>query len=191
VDNPRPEKVAIVAEVQERMAGADAVILTEYRGMTVGQISNLRRQLRESGGEYKVYKNTLVRFAARNLDIDIDDLLTGPTALAYVGTKADGSEGDIAGVAKSLRTFAREVPALIVKGGVLGRSTIDADGARALADMPSRSQVLAQIAGLLEAPLSSVAGLLDAVPRTFLYALQARIDQQGGEPAEPGEPEAA
>jgi large subunit ribosomal protein L10 len=189
VDNPRPEKVAIVNEVQERIAASDAVILTEYRGMTVGQISNLRRQLRESGGEYKVYKNTLVRFAARNLEIDIDALLTGPTAIAFIGAKADGSEGDIAGVAKTLRTYAREVPALVVKGGVLGRSAIDAEGARALADMPTRSQVLSQIAGLLQAPLTGLAGLLDAVPRTFLYAVQARIDQQGGEPA--GETEAA
>lgn len=184
MDNPRPEKVAIVEEVQRRFAAADAVILTEYRGMTVAQISTLRRQLRESGGEYKVYKNTLVRFAARNLEINIDDLLTGPTALAFVGQRSDGSEGDIAGVAKTLRAYTRDVPALIIKGGVLGRSTIDADGARALADMPSRTQVLAQLAGLLESPLSNVAGLLDAVPRTFLYAVQARIDQLGGEPAE-------
>lgn len=184
MDNPRPEKVAIVDEVQAKLAAAGAVILTEYRGMSVSQISNLRRQLRESGGEYKVYKNTLVRFAARNLEIDIDDLLHGPTALAFVGQKLDGSEGDVAGVAKTLRAFSREVPALVIKGGVLGTSTIDADGARALADMPSRAQVLAQIAGLLQAPLSNMAGLLDAVPRSFVYAVQARIDQLGGEPAD-------
>lgn len=182
MDNPRPEKVAVVADVQARLGAAEAVILTEYRGMTVAQMSNLRRQLRELGGEYRVYKNTLVRFAARNLDIEIDELLIGPTALAIVGTKADGTAGDIAGVAKVLRSYARDVPALVVKGGVLGTTAIDADGARALADMPSREQVLSQIAGLFEAPLSQVAGLLDAVPRTFVYAVQALIDRQGGEP---------
>ncbi len=182
MDNPRPEKVAVVEDVQARIDAAEAVILTEYRGMTVAQISNLRRQLREAGGEYRVYKNTLVRFAARNLDIEIDELLTGPTALAIVGTKPDGSAGDIAGVAKVLRQYSRDVPTLVVKGGVLGKRAIDADGARALADMPSREQVLAQIAGLLEAPLSQVAGLLDAVPRNFAYAVQALIDRQGGEP---------
>jgi large subunit ribosomal protein L10 len=184
MENPRPEKVAVVSDVQARLDGAQAVILTEYRGMTVAQLTNLRRQLRAQGGEYKVFKNTLVRFAARNLDIDLDDLLTGPTALAFVSTKPDGSEGDIAGVAKVIRGYSREVPALVVKGGVLGRSVIDADGARQLADMPSRRDVLAQLAGLFEAPLSQVAGLLAAPARDIAYAIQALVDKQGGAPAE-------
>ena len=138
-----------------------------------------------------MFKNTLVRFAARNLEIDIDELLTGPTALAFVSTKPDGSEGDIAGVAKIIRAYSREVPALVVKGGVLGTSVIDAEGARLLADMPSRREVLAQIAGLLEAPLSQMAGLLAAAPRDIAYAIQALVDKQGGAPADEAKAPAA
>jgi len=183
MDNPRPEKVEVVAEVQAKLASAEAAIITEYRGMTVAQMSGLRRQLRDQGGEYRVYKNTLVRIAANNLDLELDDLLVGPTAIAFISSKADGSAGDIAGVAKTLRGFSREVPALVIKGGVLGTRTIDADGARALADMPSREQVLAQFAGLLEAPLSQMASLLAAPARDIAYAVQALIDKQGGDAA--------
>jgi len=183
VENPRPEKVAVVADVQERMSSAEAVILTEYRGMSVANISSLRRQLRDVGGEYRIYKNTLVRFAARNLGVDIDELLHGPTALAIVANRPDGTAGDIAGVAKVLRSFSRDVPTLVVKGGVLGTSVIDAEDAKALADMPSRDQVLAQIAGLLEAPASQFAALLDAVPRSFTYAVQALADKRSAEAA--------
>ena len=78
MDNPRPEKVAVVDEVRERFDGADAALLTEYRGLNVGELAELRRSLRDAGGEYKIYKNTLVRFAARDLGLEIDDLLTGP-----------------------------------------------------------------------------------------------------------------
>jgi large subunit ribosomal protein L10 len=183
MDNPRPEKVAVVTEVQEKLASAEAAIITEYRGMTVAQMSGLRRQLRDQGGEYCVYKNTLVRIAANNLELQLDELLVGPTAIAFVGTKPDGSSGDIAGVAKALRGFTRDVPALIIKGGVLGTRTISADDAKALADMPSREQVLSQLAGLFEAPLSQLAGLLDAPLRDIAYAVQALVDKQGGEAA--------
>jgi large subunit ribosomal protein L10 len=185
VENPRPEKVTIVSEVQEKMAAAQAAILTEYRGMNVKQITSLRRQLRDSGGEYKIYKNTLVRFAARNLDIDIDDLLSGPVAIAFVGRKIDGTPGDPVGVAKTLRSFIRDVPALVVKGGVMGKARLTAEDARALADMPPREQVLAEIAGLFTSPAQQIAGLIDAPGRDVLYAVQALIDSQGGAPAEP------
>jgi large subunit ribosomal protein L10 len=143
-------------------------------------MSSLRRQLRASGGEYRVYKNTLVRIAANNLELGLDDLLVGPTAIAFVGAKLDGSDGDIAGVAKALRSYSREVPALIVKGGVLGRRAITAEDARNLADMPSREELLSQLAGLLEAPLSQVANLLEAPIRDIAYAVQALTDKQDG-----------
>ncbi len=183
MDNPRPEKVAVVEEVQGKLAAADAAIITEYRGMTVAQMSTLRRHLRDSGGEYCVYKNTLVRIAANNLELQLDDLLVGPTAIAFVGVKPDGSTGDIAGVAKALRSFSRDVPALVIKGGVLGSSTIDADDAKNLADMPSLEQVLSQIAGLLEAPLAQLASLIEAPVRDIAYAVQALVDKNGGEEA--------
>ena len=108
MENPRAEKVAVVDEVREKFSAAGAAVLTEYRGLNVAAISQLRRQLREAGGEYKIYKNTLVRFAARDLGLEIEDLLTGPTAIAFV-------EGDAAAVAKALRDYARTNPALVVK----------------------------------------------------------------------------
>ncbi len=100
MENPRPEKVAVVDEVRERFSQSDAAVLTEYRGLNVADISALRRSLRTAGGDYKIYKNTLVRFAARDLGLEIEDLLTGPTAIAFV-------DGDPVAVAKALRDFAR------------------------------------------------------------------------------------
>jgi large subunit ribosomal protein L10 len=175
VEDPRPEKVAVVDEVKERFSVASAAVLTEYRGLDVASISQLRRALREAGGEYKIYKNTLVRFAARDLGLEIDELLTGPTAIAFV-------DGDAAAVAKALRDSARANPALVVKGGLLGTKALTAEDVRALADLPSREVLLAQLAGAMAAPLQQFAGLLQALPRNFAYGLKALIDQQGGAP---------
>ena len=114
MENPRPEKVAVVTEVRERFEAADAALLTEYRGLNVKALADLRRQLRPSGGEYKVYKNTLVRFAARDLGAgELEALLTGPTAITFV-------RGDAAAAAKTLRDYARTNQNLVVKGGLLG-----------------------------------------------------------------------
>src|SRR5580700_9488097 len=113
VAEPRPEKVAVVEEVRGRLADASAAILTDYRGLKVKEISLLRRQLTAAGGEYKIYKNTLVRRAAAEDGYDsILPLLEGPTAIAFI-------RDDIAAVAKVLRDFARTNPHLIVKGGLL------------------------------------------------------------------------
>src|SRR3954466_6167518 len=178
MENPRAEKVAVVDEVREKFSSAGAAVLTEYRGLNVAAISHLRRQLRESGGEYKVYKNTLVRFAARDLGLEIDELLTGPTAIAFV-------DGDAAAVAKTLRDTARTNPALVVKGGLLGTKALSADDVRALAELPSRDVLLSQIAGGLAAPVQQCAGLLQALPRNFAYGLKALLDERGGVPMEP------
>jgi large subunit ribosomal protein L10 len=182
MENPRAEKVAVVNEVRERFSAAGAAVLTEYRGLNVAAISQLRRQLREAGGEYKIYKNTLVRFATRDLGLEIDEWLTGPTAIAFI-------EGDAAAVAKALRDYARTNPALVVKGGLLGTKALSADEVRALAELPSREVLLSQIAGALAAPMQQFAGLLQALPRNFAYGLKALLDERGGAP-EP-EPEAA
>ena len=176
MENPRPEKVAVVTEVTEKLTAADAALLTEYRGMSVKAMSDLRRALKPVGGEYKVYKNTLVRFAARNAGVaGADEMLVGPTAIAFVS-------GDVAGAAKALRDVARTNPNLVIKGGVLAGRLISATDVQALADLPPRDVLLSQIAGLFEAPLSQMASLLEAVPRTFAYGIQALIDKQGGEP---------
>jgi large subunit ribosomal protein L10 len=184
MDNPRPAKVAVVDEVRGRLSSANAALLTEYRGLSVGELARLRRALREAGGEYKIYKNTLVRFAVRDLGLDdLEALLVGPTAIAFVET-------DAAGVAKALRDFARTNPNLVIKGGLLGTKVLTATDAGALADLPSRAQLLAHLAGAIAAPLQAFAGLLQALPRNLAYGLQALIDQQGGVP-ETAAPEAA
>jgi len=178
MENPRPEKVAVVEEVRGRLEQSQAALLTEYRGLNVADISALRRSLREAGGEYKIYKNTLVRFAARDLGLEIEDLLTGPTAVAFV-------DGDPVTVAKALRDFARTHESLVVKGGVLGDKLLSAADARALADVAPREELLARLAGAMAAPMVQFAGLLQALPRNFAYGLAALIEQQGGVPSEP------
>ena len=131
MENPRPEKVAVVDEVRERLDATSATILAEYRGLDVAKMAQLRTSLRAAGGDFKVYKNTLVRFAARDLGLEIEELLTGPTALAFVTDRPDGSPGDAVDVAKVLKDFGRDNPALVVKGGVLGDRLLSADDARA------------------------------------------------------------
>jgi large subunit ribosomal protein L10 len=185
MDNPRPEKVAVVDEVRAKFSDADAAILTEYRGLKVGELAELRKSLRGAGGEYKVYKNTLVRFAARELGLDeLESLLTGPTAIAFV-------RGDAAGVAKAIRDYSRTNPTLVIKGTVLGGKVLDAKSTAALADLPSRDVLLAQLAGAFQAPLAKFAGLLQALPRNFAYGLKALIDQGGGVPDTAAAPETA
>ncbi len=177
--DPRPEKVAVVDEVRAKFADSDGALLTEYRGLNVPAMAELRGALREAGGEYKIYKNTLVRLAAKDHGLEIDDLLIGPTAIAFVGEKADGSPGDAAAVAKALKDFAKRHQALVLKGGVLDNKLLSADDLKALAELPSRDAMLAQIAGAFQAPMAKLAGLLSALPRDFAYGLQALIDKGG------------
>lgn len=171
---PRPEKVAVVAEVRDRFAASDAALLTEYRGLNVAAMAELRRSLRAAGGEYTIYKNTMVRLAAADLGLEMSDLLTGPTAIAFVG---GDTTGDPAAVAKALRDFSRANGALVLKGGVLGTKVLNAGDVLALADLPSRDLLLARLAGAFQAPMVKLAGLLEALPRNFAYGLKALIDQ--------------
>jgi large subunit ribosomal protein L10 len=175
---PRAEKVAVVDEVRAKLSGSGAAILTEYRGLKVAELETLRRALRQVGGEYKIYKNTLVRFATADLGIQgIDEFLEGPTAIAF-------ADSDVPAVAKALRDFSRTNPLLVVKGGIMGSSVLTAGDAAALAEIPSRDVLLARLAGLIAAPLQQFAGLLQALPRNLAYGLQALIDQRGGVPVE-------
>jgi large subunit ribosomal protein L10 len=190
MENPRPEKVAVVDEVRERFNESSAALLTEYRGLDVGALAELRRSLRDAGSEYKVYKNTLVRFAARDAGLDIEELLTGPTAIAFVTERPDGSPGDAVMTAKALRDFGRTHPALVVKGGVMGTKALSADDAKALADVQPREVLLSRLAGGFAAPMQKFAGLLEALPRNFAYGLKALIDQGGAQPSDtPGSSE--
>ncbi len=176
----RPEKVAVVEDVYKRLETGAAALLSEYRGLDVAALAELRRALRPVGGEHKIYKNTLVRLAAARHGLEIEHLLSGPTAITFVTEQADGSPADPAAVAKALRDFSRTHEALVLKGGVLDTTVLGASELKALADLPSRELLLAQLAGALAAPMTKLAGLLGAVPRDFAYGLKALIDQTGG-----------
>ena len=172
MDNPRAEKVAVVNEVRDRMEAADGALLTEYRGLTVAELAELRRELAAAGGDYKVYKNTLVRLAVADTPREgVGELLTGPTAIAFV-------QGDVSAVAKALRDFARANPNLIVKGGVVGATVMSAADVDVLAELPSRETLLAQFAGALSAPLQQLAGLVQALPRNLAYGISALLEQR-------------
>ena len=169
MENPRPEKVATVAEIAAKLRSADAAILTEYRGLTVSQMAGIRRQLREAGGEWKVYKNSLARLAAIQTGAEaLSSELVGPTAIAFV-------KGDVAAAAKVLREASKVNPQLVLKGGVMGDKILSAKDVEVLADLPSRETLLAMFAGLLT-----------ALPRNLAYGLKALIDQKESEavPAE-------
>ena len=171
MSNPRPEKVAVVDQVRSQLAQADAVIVTEYRGLKVKDLATLRRSLAPLGAEYKIYKNTLARLAASESGTDLAALLSGPTGLAFV-------QGDAAAVTRALREFARANPRLLIKGSTLGKTVLGAEATAALADLPSREVLLARLAGGLAAPMQSMAGLLGALPRNFAYGLSALVDKR-------------
>jgi large subunit ribosomal protein L10 len=183
----RPEKVAVVEEIRTKLAESDATVLTEYRGLTVQDIATLRGALRSTGTEYKVFKNTLARRAVEEAGVEgVTDLLEGPVALAFV-------RGDAAAAAKALREFAKGNEALVIKGGLLGSRFVGPSDIEALAELPSREVLLAQIAGAFQAPLVKAAGLFQALPRNLAYGVKALIDQRiaAGEAAPAAEPEAA
>jgi len=173
----RPAKVATVDEVRAKVDETSTAVVTEYRGMTVAEISTLRRQLRTLGADFKVFKNTLVKRAIVGTPSEsMGEFLQGPTAIAFVN-------GDVSAVAKALRDFAKATPTLIVKGGVLDGRTLSVTDLTALADLPSREVLLAQFAGALAAPMRTMAGLLKALPQNFAYGLSALLDTKGGAPA--------
>jgi len=169
---PRPDKVAIVEEIIAKLNDSVAVFVSEYRGMSVGQLADLRAPLRDAGAEHKVYKNTLARIAATDAGYEsLNEHLLGPTALTFVS-------GDSVAAAKALLDQSKANPLLVIKGGVLGTSAMSADDVKALASLPSRDELLARLAGAFQAPLVKTAGLLQALPRNFAYGLSALIDQQ-------------
>ncbi len=177
MDNPRAEKVAVVEEVRARLGASSAAVVTEYRGLSVAALAELRRSLGAAGGDYKVFKNTLVRRAVADGEhAPLAELLTGPTAIAFVS-------GDLSAVAKALRDFSRTNAHLVLKGGLFEGSLLSAADLAVLADLPPREVLLARVAGAIAAPLTQFAGLLQALPRNLAYGLSALLDQRrAGEP---------
>ncbi|WP_235736334.1 50S ribosomal protein L10 [Nocardioides alcanivorans] len=151
----RPDKAAAVAEVVESFNASAGAVLTEYRGLTVGELQQLRRSLGENAN-YAVVKNTLAKIAAKEAGIDgFDELLVGPTAIAFIS-------GDVVEAAKGLRDFAKANPALVIKGGVLDGNFLDASEVAKLADLESREVLLGKLAGAMLASLSQAVYLLNA-----------------------------
>jgi large subunit ribosomal protein L10 len=169
---PRPEKVATVEEIRSKLESSSAAVLTEYRGLKVAELAELRAALRSADAEYKIFKNTLARRAAEDAGLaDLASLLDGPTAITFV-------RGDAVMVAKALRDYSRTNPALVVKGGILGTRVIQSADVVALADIQPREVLLARIAGGLQAPLTKAAGLFQAFTRNMAYGVKALIDQR-------------
>jgi large subunit ribosomal protein L10 len=151
----RPDKAAAVAELVENFQESTGAVLTEYRGLTVKQLQDLRRALGENA-DYAVVKNTLTQIAAKEAGVEgFDDLLTGPTAIAFIN-------GDVVEAAKGLRDFAKANPALVIKGGFLDGKAMDAQEIAKMADLESREVLLAKIAGGMLASLSQAVYLLNA-----------------------------
>jgi large subunit ribosomal protein L10 len=182
----RARKVEVVDEVKTRMGAATASIVSEYRGLTVAELAELRTALAAAGGDYKIFKNTLVRRAIDGGDYQpLSEYLSGPSALTFV-------EGDISAVAKALRDFARTNPLLVIKGALADGSLLSPGDLAALADLPPREVLLARLAGALAAPMQQMAGLLQALPRNMAYGISALIEQReaSGEKLPEAEPEA-
>jgi large subunit ribosomal protein L10 len=185
----RPDKAAAVAEISDRFRTSNAAVLTEYRGLSVSQLTQLRKSI-SGHATYAVVKNTLTAIAARDAGVTALDeaALAGPTAIAFV-------TGDPVEAAKGLRDFARTNPALVIKGGVLEGRPLTADEVRRLADLESREVLLAKLAGAMKASLTQAAYLFAAPLSQAARTIDAlRIKQEEGAPAgatEAGEPAAA
>jgi large subunit ribosomal protein L10 len=176
----RPEKVAVVEEIKEKLESAEAVFITEYRGLTVGQQQELRRSLTKADAEYKVFKMSLARRAAE--ESGLNELLVwleGPTAIAF-------STGDPVPTAKSLKEFSDSNDRLVIKGGLLAGATLDAAEVRRLADIEPREVLLAKLAGAMSAPMSKLAGLMQAVLRQPVTAMQQLLEKKEQEPSAAG-----
>ncbi len=175
----RSDKAAAVAELSESFSQSTGAVLTEYRGLSVAQLKELRRVLGD-GATYAVVKNTLTKIAAKRAGIfEFDELLVGPSAIAFI-------TGDPVEAARGLRDFARANPPLVIKGGVLDGQPLSVAQIQQMADLESREVLLARLAGALQASLSNAANLLNAPlaqAARALGALQAELDQ--AEPAAP------
>ena len=177
----RPEKVAVVDEVKDMFSSSAAAVLTEYRGLRVGELEELRKELSSAGATYKVYKNTLVKRAiAGTPGESLSSMLEGPNALTFC-------ESDISGAAKVLKTFSGNNQNLIIKGGLYDGEMVTRDQLLDIAELPSRDVLLSQLASAMAAPLHQMAGLLAALPRNLAYGLKAVLEGRGGDTGAAGD----
>lgn len=169
---PTEAKRATIAELTEELSGSTTLIVSEYRGLKVSELAEIRRSLRKQHVSYHVVKNRLMRIAANAAGNEaLSPLLTGPSAIAF-------GSGDEASIAKAVLDATRPFKLVKVKGAVLRGRSIDADGVTRLASLPPRDVLLAQLAGAIAAPLSSMAGLLEASVRDMAGDIQALADKR-------------
>ena len=173
---PNEQKVAVIAEIKDKLEKSSIAIITQYIGINVENVTELRRKLREENVDFKVYKNTLARRALDELDLsDVADLMEGPTAWAFCE--------DPVTPAKVLKDFAKEVKFVSMCGGVLDGKLVTVDELNVLASLPSRDALLAQVVGTIAAPLRNLVGTLNAVPRNFVSVLDQIRKQKEEEDA--------
>jgi len=163
----RPEKEAMVREIKERLSKAQGAVLADYRGLNAEEMTQLRREARNAGVEFKVLKNTLTILAARELDMnDLEPYLTGPTAFAF------GYDDPVA-PAKVVSGFAKKNKALEIKGGIVEGRVIGAEAVANLADLPGREELLSMVLRGMQAPIAGLVNVLQGNIRNLVYALEA------------------
>lgn len=173
---PTQRKIDSVAELTEKMSRMQAVIVADYRGITVEEITKVRNKIRPLGGEFIIAKNTLALIAAKATGFAaIEPALYGPTALCFAYT-------DAAAVAKAVKEVNAEIKKLSFRGAMLGDTYIGGEKALdVVASVPTRQEILAQIVGTIDAPVSGIVGVLNSVATGVVYAVQGRIDKLGGD----------
>jgi large subunit ribosomal protein L10 len=176
----RADKAAAVAELSTELKSSNGAVLTEYRGLTVAQLGELRRNLGDNA-RFAVVKNTLTKLAVRDAGVEgLSELLQGPSAIAFV-------KGDVVEAAKGLRDFAKAHPLLVIKGGYIDGKTMSPEEISQLADLESREVLLAKLAGAMKASMANTASVLNALPTQMAQladALRAKREDNGEEPAE-------
>jgi large subunit ribosomal protein L10 len=174
---PTAEKAGTIDELRQRLGGATAAVLTEYRGLTVQQLSELRKQLKAASAEYRVVKNRLARVAIEGSALaSLRPHLSGPIGVVI-------ARKDPAAVARALQGFAKTNPALQVRVGIVDGQLLDPKGLKAVADLPSREALRAQVVGAIQGPLTQLVGLLQAPQRELAYILAERGKQAQPEQA--------
>ena len=167
---PNPEKVEKIAALKERIEGSQALLLAEYRGLTVHDATELRRSL-AGEAQFSVAKNTLLKRAAGDAGIEgLDDILVGPTAVAFI-------EGDVVATAKKLVEAARRLPALVLKGAYMDGRVLTSEEARAIADLEPRDVMLSKVAGMLKSEMSRAAGMFTTLQSRFVGLMEALRDK--------------
>lgn len=177
-------KQPVVQEISENVKDAQSVVVVDYRGLTVAEDTQLRRELREAGVTYKVYKNTMMNFAFKDTDFEsLSDVLEGPSAIAI-------SKEDATAPARVLAKFAKDAPALEIKAGVVEGTYYDADGMKVIASVPSRDELLSKLLGSIQSPIGNFARVLKQIAENGGAADASADDAKAEAPAEEAKEEA-